>query len=876
MAKRLINTEITSNNYKYRLEVVDLLGSGLNLDHSVEISVPGPKISYDGNINNHTSSVMGSSMEFTAFMNLNQRNDVMNIMYSNKEYALAVGYYLYDEDDNEHLEWCGLVLPDGTTETVESSGGYVTVTFQCTDGLPTLNHTNFVTPDTGEFYSGERSLSFWIREALKKLPHWNYYFSAQTQTYMKEVGSPIPTDDTYTFDDQKSSLDASYVHARTFYGSKKSLNTKRRMPVSSDSFSSTYNVLDDILLAMGCSIVLTKGCWYVINRSYFALEIAASNNGDADVFFHSNISSPPYYEVSEGTESFIIDVGSRTKNHVVSGATRTGLFPFKGATMTHDNSGSDLIFARGVGYNGFDGLDITTNQPMYSVVDQDWSNNNGYYMYDIGTSENQSNITEINVPSGSDGMITIAMSGFFSMDKKLNMQSQSTARHGVGSCPIIRNVIKITDTSGKSWRLKRHVLTLNSFKSSINVSDFMETFGYPLGLGQDEYFPKYYENGGAYDWIGDDETEYNTTYFETMIGMDPDIVLEGATERFLEVDYLNTKFYTPIKTEVKENNEGTDNVLSVRHNDDRCRYLWRLNYNLEMPVLPTGYVSGFNWESHQLLVFSPENGPRPTGDGTYTVDQAAAFFTSTNIQNGATSDTSYEPIEYIVYGCSVKVGDGTETSDLQYLSFDSNNNGSEVHSLGETRIGSSYTNRFYGSNGKIRASLYDNGLQLTSREDNLYWSPRYDITESEEALLYLNCSEVMQTRYKTRQVVSMSIINASGLYNEFIRPVNLVRTDILGVGGEEVLMPISLNKDAENISAEFIVVGFERDAILEAQDANGKGPHDTENPSGPGITDGSGDGTTAISNVKSLLATSKQQATVNMSDTELFTIFFEK
>lgn len=875
MAKRLINTVLHRNNYKYRIEVVDLLGSGLDLDHKVGVSVPGPKLSYEGNISNHTSPVIGSALEFTAFMTVDQRNDLMGVLYSDTEYSLAVGYYLYDEEDNEFLEWCGLVLPDETTETVESAGGTVTVTFNCTDGLPFLNHVNFITPDTSSFYNGEFSMAFWLREVLKKLPHWDYYFSGITSIYLKEVGLPVPSDDTYSFDTTSNTLDSSYVQAKTFYANRKRLNTKRQLPTPDESFSSSYAVLDDIMLAVGGSIVLTGGCWYVVNRTYFAIEVAASDTVPVSGYY--NISSAPYYETYDGQESFIIDLSNRN-DLIRSGATRTALFPYRGVSMTHENSGSDLIFGRGIGYNGFENDDVNANAPIYSVENQDWQGD-AYQMSVLGTDINPSYVEGLNIPAGDEGMLTIAMSGFFSMDRKVALSSEGTSRHGVGACPIVRNVVKITDSNGKSWRLKRHVLTLNSFKSTISVSNFMDLLGFPLGLGQNEYYPKYYQNGGAYSWVGDDDPDYENTYFESMIGMDPDIVLEGSTERFLEIDYPNTKFYTPIKTEIKESNEGSDNELSVRHNDDRCRYLWRLNYNLEMPELPTGYIESFEWVSHQLLVYGPESGLRPTGNGTHTFSQTPAFRTaeSTSV-SGDTFDSAYEPIEYVVYGCTVKVGDGTETSDLQYLAFDTSYNGSEVHSLGETRIGSSYQNRFYGLNGKIRAALYDGPVQLTAREDNLYWSPRYDNTVVENALLYLNCAEFMQLRYRTRQMVSMSIIDKSGLYNDFIRPINLIKTNVLGVGGEEILMPIAMVKSMEDASAEFFVVAFDRDAPLEAVDSNGRNPFDTDSPSGPGITDGSNDGPGAISNIKNLIAINNDeidQATKNISDTELFSIFIK-
>ena len=152
MAKRLINTERGARfNETERIEVIDLYGSGPDLDYRVEIASPGIEISYDGNVDEHTEPIMGSSANFTVFLTPQQRDVVMGVMYGNREYALAVGYYIGDA-----LEWAGLVLPENTTETIEHGSGFATVSFSCTDGLPFLKQSNFLTPDsTPAYYSGE-------------------------------------------------------------------------------------------------------------------------------------------------------------------------------------------------------------------------------------------------------------------------------------------------------------------------------------------------------------------------------------------------------------------------------------------------------------------------------------------------------------------------------------------------------------------------------------------------------------------------------------------------------------------------------------------------------------------------------------------------
>jgi len=874
MAKRLINTRLKSNGVRYRVEVIDLLGQGLDRDHNVEFAVPGVSIRYSGNTEDHTNPVISSSAQFTVFLTQQQRDEIMSIMYSDSEYGLVCGIYITDDQDVDRLEWCGLVLPDETSETVDNGSGYITATFSCTDGLPFLKHVNFVTPDTQKFYIGERSLSFWIRECLKKLPHWNYYFAATDQTYLKEIGLPIPSDNTYSFDATASTLDLSYVHARTFYGVKKKLNTRRRLPLPSDTFTSTYEVLSDIMLAVGATLVLTKGCWYAYNASYMANYGYQLESVPTIKFL--NVDQEPYFIAQSGEETLLIDLEDE-KMSFLTGVNRSGLFPYRGASMIHEDAGSDLIFASGVGYEygSWDGDEPILNEPIFRVpLWTAWGDpdEEPYQMSYLGRNENEPSVTGLSVAAGDTGGLTVAMSGYLSFERVLLLDE--AARDGIGACPIVRNVIRVTDSNGKNWRLKRHVKTLDSFYSSIEVSSLLNALGLPLFNGQDIYYPKFYENGGAYTWVGDDDPEYGDTYFETMIGMDPDIIKEGSTERFLEIDFPSTKFYTPVKTEIKENNEGSDNVLSVRHNDDRTRYLWHMNYTLSMPFLEIGFIEAFHWDSHQLLIYAPNTGPRPHGDGTYTFSQTPAFATAPAPGvDGIDSWNKYKPNEYNIYGCTVKYGNGESTSDLQYLAFDLNNNGSEMSDLGGTRIGSSFVNRNQGSNGKIRSRLFDQGVPLDDREDNLYWSPRYAPAEKNNALLYLNCSEVMHIRHKTRQLVMGSIINSSygsQSYDKIVRPISILKTSVLR-GIDEYLMPYAVNRTFESVSFESIVVGFDRDALLEQIDSYSNNTDTGKGPSTPGVNDNSNDGPGPISNIKNLLIETNGTVSINsqkISDNE--------
>ena len=845
MAKRLVNTTTVWNGMKARLEIIDLTGSGLDLNHAVEISTPGIVLSYSGDINDHTRPIMSSSLSFTAFMTSNQRNDVMNVLYSDTEYALACGYYLYDDNGNEHLEWCGMVLPDQTSETIEDGGPFISISFSCTDGFGYLNHANFLYPDTGNFYEGFRTFAWWTREALKKLPYYSYYFSGQAQSFMTEVGLPYPVGDSYGFNDSASVLDSCSVAARTFYGPRQNNNTQRRLAVAESTFSPTYAVLEDIMTAFGATLVLTRGRFWVINKSFLAHN--ADSLDSVGVINFVNSTEAPYYEVTPNTESLLIDLDENSM-HFLVGANRTGVFPYRGATMIHKNAGSDLLFAAGVGYSyGIDSEEPITQQPIYDRVDG-FSSEEDIDMYSVGIGNNQPHVSGLSIPSGPDGLITFTAAGWLDFHINLSQLSLAASYYAVGSCPIVRFVIRAVDSTGKEWRLKRHVVTLNDYRVDITTGSFMENLGFVLPFAQQKYYPKHYEFNGSYDWVGDDDPGFGSTYFETMVAQDPSVVVEGTTERFLEVDFLNTKFYTPVKTEVKSNQEQSDNVLGTTQNNDRTSYLWRINTQVQAPTLSSGYISEMHIDGHQLLVYSPGAGPRQYGDGTYTFTTNPQFYTSTDNVTGEYSNSTFRPKEYILYGCTLTAGDGTDTSDLQYVSFDNSNNGSEIKKIGETRVGSSYQNAAISTNGRIWARLFDGSTQLTDEEDNLKWKSKSDASTQYNALLQLNCVEVMHTRYRVRQMVSGSVYLGHYIsYNNVIRPYNILKTNHLHSGGVEYLLPTSITRNISDYNLEMLVCGFDRNAVT--QDIESKGGRNgvtNGNPDGPGVTDESNDGLSSV------------------------------
>lgn len=869
MAKRIVNTDLVVNGVRARMEIVDLVANGSDLDLTIEIAAPGPDISYRGDVDNLTDPIMGSAMSFTAYLGEYERDQIMGKLYSSREYLLACALFLYDENENEHFEWAGVIMPDNTSETLPDGGGYVTASFSCTDGLGYLKSINFIDNVQNTFYNGRRTMAWWIRECLKKLPHYSYYFAGQAQTFLTEYGLPYPVSDVHGFDSSYSTLDSCEVPAGTFYGPKPELNYLRRLPTIESSFSSTYEVLVDIMTSLGATLCLTKGSWHVFNRTYGALNSADMDSVAVNTFQVS--SEEPFYEVYSYTDgSLLIDL-DEIQGRFNTGSNRRGVYPYRGAMMVHANAGSDLVYASGAGY-GY-GIDFPSESgepvldqfifsrfetSLWGLIDDAFPNNTDseeYQMHNVGIGANEASVTELNIPSGDDGQITFACAGYLNFDANASTWTSAASRFGVGACPIVRFVIRAVSDQGVNYRLRRNVQTLDSFKVSINVSDGMQSLGFGLSNNQNEYHPKSYENNGAYQWVAETDPDYGDAYFETMIGMDPNALEEGATERFLEIDYPGTKFYTPLKTEVKESDEDDDNVLSVRMNQDRCVFIFRIESSFNMPVLASGFVEELHIDEHRLLVYGPETGPRPYGDGTYTFTQNPSWSSSDSTGgNASNSDDKYKPREYALYGLSLKSGDGTAKSDLQYISFDDSNNGSEVKDLGDTRIGSSYVNRSTSVNGRIWAYLFDNGIQLTSSEDNLKWVTKSDELIERDSLLYLNCEDYMNVRYRTRQQVSGTIYRGNtSSYNDVIRPINILKTSNIS-SATEYLLPASVSYTLSEYSLECLVVGYDRDANLTEDEVTGATRFGGSGGSGPGITDGSDDGISATSTLRNRIA----------------------
>jgi hypothetical protein len=816
MAKRLFNaTRYHVDGTKFRLEIVDLYGSGSNLDYDFEIADPGYNITYPGSVDEITLPIQGSGMAFSGYFSEANRDVLMGILYGQKEFSLACGLYLYDEFNNEKLEWCGLILPEETSE--EISDQPILITFQCTDGLSTLKTTDFKEPD-GDIYEGERPLIFFVFECLKKLPHWPYYFSGTTYEFLYEVGTPVSSRTTGSLTNElESSLTTLFVHSRTFYESEKKPSGFRLLIEPNEAFSSSYSVLEDVMLALGCTLTLANGAWWVFNKPYLA---TLQNHGSVKTFGFYNINVSPYYESYDFDQNYLVDLDA-SKVEFSSGVIRSGVYPFRGATQTHLASGSDVIFRNGREYLRSSSGDVRA--VLYTFNDHDYPNyeirnlpifhirkpstgefdNDDLNLWDVGSKGKMPiQITSLNIPSGPDGRITFTASGTISFKRTAIVQ------HGL--CPILSFEIQALTDTGQIYRLRRRVRTNNNFEVSI-FNDL------------DRYYPKYYEYQGGYTWVLGGDVQNR---FDCLIAMDPDYVVSGDTERFLQTDYPNELYFTPVRTKIREAGENSDNVLRKVNDSGKSEFDWAISHTFEMPVLASGNFVELRIYRHVLEVYHPESGPLPTGGGSYTPGTVPDFRTATSTDGSAVIQTSNLslPTSYTLNGVHVYVGDGSEGYDVKVMAFNSTPSMGEIKDLGATRIGAA-SNTATIANGRLRAEFGTPG----TRYDGLNWNARGD-ESLETSLHYLNCQEFMSVRHRVRQAVSGQFVRHSGssIPDSLVRPYNVLKTNKLAGGGTEYLLPVSLNNNSSSFSLESLVCRFVRDAITEADETRGP----TRNPNG--------------------------------------------
>lgn len=829
----------------YRIELWDNSLAPTSLGSTLELEPEGFRIAWEGDEDSPSPAFLPSALNMTCIATQVQRTDIINAVWGDEEYNLVVRVFVTDELDNEKLFWAGIVLPESVKEVVED--GFVQISFKANDGLAILKEINFLDGGTTR-YSGEKDAIEWIYECLRKVPTHNYLFAnLATDMFLEERMIIRPVTDTYSaYSNTDAVLDAIQIDANSLYQeiveeARVRDGYEMRKPKREAIFTSTYEVLYNIVASLGATLCLGDGRWQLFDRER--------------VINHGDLSSTGYFQwFLDGTWTHTaitnenpIDFDGGGK-HLLRGAVRGAAFPAYAATQQFKGAGSDLIFRAGQGYesttnwnrgivsfnqNGSAGLTFdqqhiwrgirggATDVPTYGRdavlenADDPHTQPMGTLWGDTLANPDDGEVTGINVPNGDNG-------GSFTFHISGNATFRGTKDgfnddYGLGTIGLYRQYIEMNDGTN-SFRLRRRMRSYPYSTTGASVSvDINE------GVAPN-YIPKFYE---AAEWIKDTDSRYPTAYFDLMIGGDATIIEEGEIDQFLTSDFTTTKFYTPPQLIADGDN---DNILKRASNGERNQYVWRFKNTITAPTVAEGAAAG-DFTSFKVwnprYVEIPANsayamyrnssgtiidvqltealddtdlGKIINGSGTYidadTDGQGYSYRSYTeSLLGGRPTNRNSSTESFELSGIEVYLGDGTLEWDVDAFETLSTPVGSETLQLPTVALGSSYVNAGNRAFRRWKATHPLGGPQ----EDNIKWVKFDDPTYSFDSMGSICAYKALQIRGEIRQILSGTVIvNGADYGKEFLFPWRMFKTDQFGGGGTtEYFVPtrISISGD---------------------------------------------------------------------------------
>jgi hypothetical protein len=875
MARRIVNTTYkVVDGFSYRLEIWDntIVGQGAFTPFSdMEIADPGFVIDWKGSIDDVLQPIMSSSMKFSAYLTETQRENITVPCFADEEFSMFVRLYR-NTDTEEDFEWAGVIHPEETTEKI--GDGYILTTFVASDGIAALKNVDFKQSD-GTLYSGEKNLTYWLQEVIRKLPQWSIIDEELAGTnsngghdypQLTEHRLARPVNDTYnTFPSTDAVLDHYWLRSESFYIRPKASKARggefeRKRPSRRNGFVSTYDVLQDICASLGATFCFSEGRFHIFDRERIM-------NGDDDTIGYFNwtlqndgsqthsvlINSNGTTEDSDTQVTYLDHIGANFK----LGAARRGVYAIESFAQVHEGAGSDLVFRSGIGYDGpdletylhrvdhftgqADELNVITFSNVYSNVPA-----NGV-------------IDEISMVNGDNGG-TFRL--HFSGDATYETSGSGFEGHNRGGIAVLRMDVRVYD--GTYWfRLRRRVRTLQYLSgggsSNVVALDVPSTTG--------DYYPKTYEQ---YSWIRDDESNYDTAFLEIMIGADPSILTDedaGETDEILQDWELSHVYHTPplLKQDPDDSNALVEDL-------SRNHFIYRFDEEIENPTIAEGATGNFtkiqispNLRLYEIAHNYPWNnlidvfGQNPDVYTTSTENTVFSFSTWPLVTKSTSTSTDGQYSEsdsilrsFQLSGIEVYLGDGTENYDARYVSHSQTAYGSEQIELNPTSLGASYENSGNRTFGRYRATHPSDTSNPLTREDNIKFHPDgFTTSDLSYANMYTSLglyatARALNVRAKNTQAVSGEIIRgrlASDVqFLDVCRPYKKFKTSKLSAGTEEFLphsITIQLKDHAQRVEALLCDYSAEI-SIDQDEDDSGRNPNRPPSGGNGGFTPGGG------------------------------------
>ncbi len=896
MARRIVNTTIKNHKDTFQFELHQMSSNAPDLDYICEFDSEGFSIDW-ANSAEIKDEIVGSSCDFTMYMTEVQRSYVMAAAFSAKEQDLCVRIM----KDNTPW-WCGVVHTEEIAE--EIADGIIMVSFTASDGLGMLSNYNYKQAD-GSTYSGNDSVSNILWNALSKLPHTPLYALTGYEV-LREYPIVRPVTDggnllysiSATDGNKYGTMDYLSAEFKTFYRSSQSEEDKlfndKVMSISKfrpNSFTSSANVVKDVMSSLGASICFAEGRWNVYDKH----AMVRKDSGNIDVINHY-VTDAGVLDSSRNKTSVVdglyekaafSEQGTTAHNGAASvewakGASRSGMYPLQGTIQEHVEAGSDLLYNNGIGYvsekrwNRADAIGaVDMNQPLarfdrvagYNSIDaavaagfdirrfakdESWQWRGCAFpepddsVYALRTMDGMFSLNDrdrefdgITLPSGDDdGQVRIHSSGNANYSKT---SLPSSSNNAIGTLAIMKQRVEVTTSTGVKYRLSHPVRSL-PYDSQGNTADVNIN-------GAGTYMIKTWSSsigGAVYEWIPESQVgDFNNAWLDIPMGAHDPILDAGTATKFMQTDYPSLDCYTPPLTIVTD---GTDNTLTKETNTgDRSMYEWRLD---QMYDLPDGDFHITNFKLHQPVIeeWHSMSGPNViyNSDGTagalgtdYGVATYATARDEANFNTG--SGSLPNSLEYFQYsGLEIWFGDGTKEYDAMSTSFPTTINGTEVGSLTKTRLGASYLNTGAATHNRYKSGNY---ATPTEREDNIKFQLPNDATENFNSLGSAVCAGVAKVRGRTRQLLR------GELYSPFDGNADALivypYTKLYCTGLDEVtleLIPTSLSYTMSMSKQQFEgIIKYNAESNIattdETQEDNTRGPSRTPTFSKPDTSD---------------------------------------
>lgn len=877
--------EGTINRHGYRIVIGDKTGTVTDASTELELVSPGMTLEWQGGQDLAKNSIMGSALSFTAILTDDQLDTWEDYMSSLTEGDVFALFFNIDSDDAEPY-WYGHLLPESVVIRVENERHLMDVTF--TDGLGGLRGKEWVDDDDGEPYEGNKTLLYWLHEIIKKLPAHEAYkdyvtneLSQDRLEIIRTIAWPEPNyEDSgqVLYNDRDTKLDHLRVRAATFNKPKKQQNRVRELEAPLEYFNAG-DVLEDICKAFGATACLYEGRLVVACR----LDIAFYGGNSALRYDYWVQPSTGLYPGVPGTGSdsnpkraFSQEKiqNAEDKFYIKAGATKGFTVPVNRVDLTHEEGGSDWLYANGyflnpdISYINYDdasqfadsntspgGLILLDTNGMRKDIFYDFQAPNAlqgdavtlpFYKYPASATDYMGfpshAETNLEYQSGENIRLTFGGSAKFFQRNALNLLSTSLFKKiHIGATLIVRVRVQFTTTANVGYRLSRtvhtHALTDGSpdFITIDNVATHFDSTNGVFVNSDFEYFRKLYND---IEWIKDDDPNYDADgWFEIIV---PHGDNENSGEGYgssiipLTEEYDGQVSYAPIGTVLQGDNDGPGVILDPSDDNQTFLQYFREDINVQLPYGNAAGTSVLDFEDFYFEMGAQEyqgrTGPRGNGAATGVWEGDIPLWRSAEADgSGGSSRYSGSGVyltrpDYIHFtGMRVAVGDGSETSDITTKA--TGGDGYEIVNLGSSRIGSrsSYVNNHVS--GTIHAAKKDTSAEgdFTDPEeltDKLQWrghragdfANALPTTDYDSLHRYV-CESYLQLFGKSRPVYSFSMRPKDSSERALKSPLHVVQTTTLSDDDtRRYLQPLRYSWTLnDGVSGNFIQVKAARD-----------------------------------------------------------------